>query len=308
LAWNRFRLILDGGVDSAYNRRVTNRRRFILAGLALALFLVASVWFSWPKREPRHQGRTLTQWLDACNQAGDMEHIGPFSEAVRAMGTNCLPFLVARIGHEDSALKKALLRLVQKQHWLKLSLYSGDRYSGPAMLALHELGSNAIPALPELQKIAGRTNTEWQGVMALLAIGTNAIPALEAVCQSANSRARTDAVLMLAFLKAEGPPYYSWGWNPDLMNKRPVFGLGYGVSDRDLRAIIGFLEHPSPAVRRAAAEALLRYLAPVYTSVFKSAVQPLLKTLNDPDPYVRQAAAQAIKAIDPQATTAAGMK
>src|SRR6266478_5224327 len=100
------------------------KKRFRLAaavvGVAIVGLLIAEVL---RLRQPSYHGKTLDEWLDEYNQAGDMSKIGPASEAIRAMGTNSLPFLLVHIKHTDSALKNKLFNIIAQQHWIKHQFY-----------------------------------------------------------------------------------------------------------------------------------------------------------------------------------------
>src|SRR5579863_2933636 len=122
--------------------------------VAVAVLLVGLVgWFalSSPKPpEPAYQGRRLSQWLDICNETSNIDDTRPVSEALHAMGTNCLPFLVAHVGHTQSRVKTWLLTQLCKQKLVKLPYYADDRYASVSTWAMKELGPIAAPAVPEL--------------------------------------------------------------------------------------------------------------------------------------------------------------
>lgn len=272
----------------------------------LLLIIVFAGWLMMQPHEPAYQGRSLSAWLDDYNRAGTWD-VEPASAAIRAMGTNCLPFLLARIKHNPSRLTSKLVKLISKQRVLNLPFYGTDRYRSASIVALHALGPQAVPIYPELLALTKNSRTSWWANMSLLAIGTNAIPFLELACQNTN-QARADAVLMIAMMKSMPPPYFSWGSIKDPVNGKPVIGLGYAVGPETAREIANMLEHPSPAVRRASAEALSRYTASPYTEVLKSAVPLLIKTCSDTNEAVRTSAAATLELIDPEAAAKAGIK
>ncbi len=287
------------------------RFRIVLAILGAAIF----GWLGWDAlrpHEPAYQGKRLSEWLDAYNQAGAMDKIGPVSEAIRTMGTNSLPFLLTHIKHTDSPLEQIFVELMKKQHWVKLPFYGADPYLSTSILALSALGSNAAPICPELLKVAEEPDSYWRGTIPLLAIGPASIPTLAKVCASTNEQVRMEAVLMIAMLKSTPAPWFSWGWQKAPLNGRPLFRplfiLGYAVGDDGVRGMIKLLEDPDAAVRRASADALGHYSSPAYTQVAKSAVKPLLKAQNDADAEVRFAAGKTLKIIDPEAAAKAGVK
>lgn len=284
-----------------------NKRKLALAFLVIVLITGAAWLLVRSPREPSYQGKSLTQWLNEYNRAGSMDKTGPISDAIRAMGTNSLPFLLAYINHPDSKLKFKLQKLLRKQHLIKPSILGSD-YRSVSILALSALGTNAAPLFPDLLKLADDPQIHWWGAMSLLAIGPSSIPTLEKVCESTNVQVRTDAVLMMAMLKTMGAPWFSWGWNKGA-DGQLEFGLGYAVGDNAVQEMINMMrDSPNPAVRRASADALALYTYGPYTSVAKSAIPPLTKALTDPDPAIRQSAANTLKKIDPDAAAKAGIK
>jgi hypothetical protein len=285
------------------------QKRVQIALAALLVMLAGLMaWRGLPEREPIYQGKRLSQWLDEYNRAGSMDKTEPTSAAIRAIGTNCLPFLLAHIKHIDSPLKTKLLALLSRQRLIKLPFYGADRYRSTSILALSALGPLAAPLCPELLPVAQNSDTSWWGMMALLAIGSNSIPTLAATCQSTNARVRTEAVLMMSMIVSMPRPGFSWGWGKAPVNGRPLFHLGYAVSGDDVRGIAALLGHSEATVRRASAEALGLYTGPPYAAEAKAAVPALMQAMKDADPDVRQAAGTTLKKIDPEAAAKAGIK
>lgn len=154
--------------------------------MALAVLLVALavvlVCQGLREREPVYQGRRLSQWLDEYNHVGTLDQTEPISEAIRAIGTNGLPFLLAHVEHVDSPIKEKLLALVGKQHLVKLpfygemikmldhseaavrrasadaiGLYTRPPYAGVARSAVPSLVKALNDADPDVRQSAGRT-------------------------------------------------------------------------------------------------------------------------------------------------------
>src|SRR5262249_25236961 len=72
------------------------RRKFtwLFIGCAIAVVLLLTFW---PNHEPQYKGRSLTQWVDLlyygyANDPDVSKHDA--EEAIRAIGTNGLPFYV----------------------------------------------------------------------------------------------------------------------------------------------------------------------------------------------------------------------
>jgi len=231
------------------------------------------------------------------------------SKAIRAMGTNSLPFLLANIKHTCSPLEKTFFKLVRKQHLLKLPSYGKEPYRTTSILALGALGSNAAPLSPELLQVSEIPDYYMWGQCSLLAIGPAAIPTLAKVCQNTNEAVRTGAVLMIAMLTSLPSLRIGWGWSKAPVNGRPMLEISYAVGENDqVRAMVKLLEAPEAAVRRASADAIGHYTKLPYDQVAKSAVEPLVKAANDADADLRYSAGRTLKVIDPIAAAKAGVK
>jgi hypothetical protein len=77
-------------------------RRIFLVLLACALAVVVAA-LVWPReKEPEHQGKKLSEWI-AYRNSGDIGAHEMERHAVRAIGTNALPFLVTWIAYERPA-------------------------------------------------------------------------------------------------------------------------------------------------------------------------------------------------------------
>jgi hypothetical protein len=284
------------------------RLRIALAIVGLAIL----GWLGWKtlrSPEPSYQGKRLSEWLDEYNHAGGMDKTESASEAIRAMGTNSLPFLLANIKHTYSPLQQTFFKFVRKQHLVKLPFYGKDPYRTTSILAFSALGSNAAPLFPELLQVSEDPSYNMWGQCALLAIGPAAIPTLAKVCQNTNEDVRAGAVGMIAMLKSLPSLNIGWGWSKAPVNGRPMLEISYAVgTDQEVRAMVKLLEAPEAAVRRASADAIGHYTKPPHDQVAKSAVEPLIKAANDEDADVRLSAGRTLKLIDPIAAAKAGVK
>src|SRR5690348_9552194 len=84
-----------------------SNRRWIAFALLLAICAAGGAYF-YDAREPRFEGVRLSQWLRDCNI--DRVELGkPAQEAVRALGTNALPWLIAGLERRDSPLKHRIM-------------------------------------------------------------------------------------------------------------------------------------------------------------------------------------------------------
>jgi hypothetical protein len=155
---------------------MSRRKKWIAAILAVGVIAGCLMLFSGP-REPRHEGRSLSYWARRSHQP-------EAQRALTAMGTNALPFLIEWLDEEptqfDAWLRRAGQRLpnsLQPDPWP-----FGSRRDNAAH-ALGLLGTNAIPAIPELIRTfgwnwTGGGGSSPPGLYALADIGPAAIPAL----------------------------------------------------------------------------------------------------------------------------------
>jgi HEAT repeat protein len=172
------------------------------------------VWTSLPKGplEPEWKGRTLSQWLDTPDFIGVYEYRPTETvtnkeaiEAIRAMGTNCLPWLLARLTrHEEPGQFRAwldgLARKVehsvgqipwethQRQH---------TRRETQAIAAFSMLGELAAPAVPQLWSgLQGHDNrlAQFASANALGALGDSGVSVLLSAVTNADARVRQYAV------------------------------------------------------------------------------------------------------------------
>ena len=150
------------------------RKRFGIVALVTLVIIACMSWEAQRPHGPEYKGKRLSAWLEEYNTAGSMDKTKPASAAIRAMGTNCLPFLLANIKHINSPLKESFFQMLQKQHLVKIPFDGVDRCKSPSFLALGVLGSNAAPIFPELLRVAQESNTSPSGAMSLLAIGPTA--------------------------------------------------------------------------------------------------------------------------------------
>jgi len=70
--------------------------------------------------EPIAQGKPLSVWLEDLPFGQPIEGRQRAQEAVREMGTNALPALLARLSSKDLPIKLKLIELLGKQSFLKL--------------------------------------------------------------------------------------------------------------------------------------------------------------------------------------------
>jgi hypothetical protein len=126
------------------------------SGLLLIFLIVggaASLWVTMTLREPSYRGKPLSFWLLRAEAAEVLDPKDPkfieCREAIRGIGTNAIPMLLRILRAKDSASKKAVLKLVEKQNFVRIPLRGDEEQKGKAQAGFYllgELASNAVPA------------------------------------------------------------------------------------------------------------------------------------------------------------------
>lgn len=144
----------------------------VLVGLLVCWWL--------PPNEPAYKGKKLSVWLDelqALPQADQANPRTPQVQAVRAIGTNAIPWLIQEMGrHPTAGWRWRVNQVLEKQKLIGYRLpYRNHPFRAEVgFRALGEVGEPAIPAIlafvEKYPDIVPRT---------LAAIGRPAIPALQ---------------------------------------------------------------------------------------------------------------------------------
>src|SRR5690349_21639323 len=97
--------------------RMKRRRVVWIMAPCGALIMIAALLFI-SGREPRYQGRGLSEWLDACQKIKGERRIVEANwedtrQALLLIGTNAFPSLLKRVGYERPAWQSNLLTFCQ---------------------------------------------------------------------------------------------------------------------------------------------------------------------------------------------------
>jgi HEAT repeat protein len=200
-----------------------NRRRIIVIGLLLVV-LGGLCWLGYRQftPDPVYQGKRLHVWLEPqpspwFNKFGLVASLSPEArEAVRQIGTNAIPRLLAMLRTQDSSLEPRLVALAQKQHYLKFTYVDAAHQHAQAALAFEVLGASASNAVPALLQIFENdtsvitTQSHWTSSRAALsslgAIGPaaeSAVPSLVRHTADTDSMIRTYACMALGKIHAQ---------------------------------------------------------------------------------------------------------
>jgi len=276
----------------------------ILAGIAIFVF--------WPEeKEPEYNGKKLSEWL-----AVQREQPEEVTRAVRAIGTNGLPFLVKWAEFQIPNWQISILRVYTKlpgqmqsgsvATWMGWNERTMRAYS--TRFAFRVLGADGASVVPELSRFIKnpRNRSPADAATALAyAGGRDALPILLAIVQDKTSPARRWAVV--AALK-------SVSYRGTEMEKA-VVALIACLQDNDpifasfaasaLGEIAMKPELSVPALSNAchASDYRLRNKAIQALGGFgpdaASALDVVTNAFNDPDQHIRNCATNAFKKIVP---------
>lgn len=213
---------------------MNQRLRIAIVCLLLAVFGLAG-WFVLRSPEPEYQGKRLSRWLWELEVSPDTvsRSYKESVQAIRALGTNALPWLLGRLTARDSAWKVQSVGWVQDTLSLDLedSLASVQRRR--AVMGFQVLGRIAEPAIPQLTALVSKPDVETasSALTALAGIGGPwTIAPLMAAITNGNSSVSLPAAATLGSLRAR--------------------------AHAAVPALIGLLQSPDPALRTTAARAL----------------------------------------------------
>ncbi len=189
------------------------RRTWIFLLICAPLVILLLAIFRRTPEGPTYQGRSLSKWVElyaAYETTKDEHHreeAAQAAQAVRAIGTNALPFLLQWIRYEPPFWQQRIspdLRLSAQDHALASYIINGPGYEKQkaARKAFTFLGTNAAPAIPALRIMMRETNhhaTAMSAIIALSEIGAVGMPTLVSAISDTNYSLRRGVVIALAF-------------------------------------------------------------------------------------------------------------
>ena len=139
--------------------------------------------------EPRHDGRSLSSWLALYRQHArtpDSPDLKNAENAIRAIGTNALPYLLKWIQCEPppwrwNLLRRLPYRFTHTEIGYGLILGQDHIRAWSAMRGFYILGTNAAAAVPVLETLMKNPATpeiSRNAVFALMSVGPAAVPVL----------------------------------------------------------------------------------------------------------------------------------
>jgi hypothetical protein len=258
---------------------------------AIAGIVISAVYFA-SSREPSYQGKSLSAWIAPfCRQtptgwyapAGPQhfEELQPVRRAVSQIGTNALPFLIARLDHREGSFLRMVRQLANKQPFPSLKLTDPRVSRIRAIRALAILGPAAQPAVPSLASQLTDPSLSEHAVYALSGMGPGGMRAL--IDQFANV-GPAGRMQIARTLISPASTYRGEDVNRLQANQIPVDIMVDGLS---LMAQDQASAFRIPAIQRLGTLGLAA----------SNAVPGLLPMVNDPNPMTRHMAMRALGEI-----------
>src|SRR5207247_2579622 len=217
-------------------------------------------------REPVYQGRMLRTWLEEFDQSYGSTNYYAAQEAIHAMGTNALPFLVRYLRMRDAPFHLQWIRLKAKLHLMRGSVEYAVFWHRRAATACAELGPEGAPAFPAMAEAMNDPHAAHEVGGALSRMLPASAPVLTNILATGNvvARCRAADALMTAFSHPQ------------------IEGMGR-------TALLDALRDSDDGVRATAASALQ-----FWDKRLDVVVPALTRALNDPSPSVRGNAATSV--------------
>lgn len=179
-------------------RRLLKLAHTLIAVLGLFVIAVAAIYFLRrpASKEPIFAGRSLSEWCLDFDPGRPKRLTEAAETALRSIGTNALPILIARATHRDEDFNQQLRDASFRYRWFRRGRFPGEFWDG-VFGAFRALGPEAAGAIPALTECL--TNSLWPGpamtsALALGAIGSSALPSLMSALNCPAESARMAAL------------------------------------------------------------------------------------------------------------------
>jgi hypothetical protein len=130
-----------------------HRRTLIVAGALLAAFICGIIWTSSSPSEPTYGGKRLSAWVDELCALDYFKRADPGTpqvQAVRAIGTNAIPWLLKAFRPGGAAWQWKLNQLLNKQSMIRYRFPDPNVRLTRGTVGFWALGEMAEPAIPTL--------------------------------------------------------------------------------------------------------------------------------------------------------------
>ena len=188
------------------------KRRKVLVFLGLIALAAVCFVILTPRDEPKYQDVYLSEWLRRYTESdAESQEETEARNAICAIGTNALPFMLKWISYHPSAWQTNLyLKLPDWitdnetiDKWFDLRVNRAEA----SCSGFEALGTNAVGAIPQLVTIMNETNKPAAvrfAMLALVYVGEPAIPALRKGLFDLTLKDHTSFIVVLGHISVNG--------------------------------------------------------------------------------------------------------
>lgn len=262
-------------------------------------------------------GKTVGEWIKTArptvvtNSAGQREEYVSFRSqkelqaALRELGSNAVPTLIAILDHSESLITDAKAKTVRSPRApqsLK-TRFAADLNTTHQELsfvreALGFIGHDALNAIPDLERILcdpNRTVTPWYAASALAELGINAAPVLERCLTNAPSDRHY-------FIESAITRLYRKELTSSDLNARSVSAFALANARKPpfeiIVPLVELLDSPDREKRRRALNCLAQHL-PTLAPSLVVAYRAVEKQTTSDDPEMRRVATELLAELSP---------
>jgi hypothetical protein len=185
--------------------------------LAAAVLVIGALTLALCRdREPRYQGRTLTDWENEFRHTHHgiwPNHINdpqaePSLIAIRQIGTNAFPFLLRELAARDTPLRKRIASFVNRYHLTSKRMEPATLRQLHAISILRLIADRAQPMVPDLIKLTTNPDSGIRNIalMALMVIRPDRqtmLPVLRRLIHDPDESVHQNAEMDLADISPE---------------------------------------------------------------------------------------------------------
>jgi HEAT repeat protein len=273
------------------------------AGLGLAVYLLFP-------GEPIYHGKRLSAWVDDLHPRVSEAKQQQAELALRAIGTNAVPYLVKILQHREPRLLRELRGFSERT---KTFLRMDSEFELPWVAAVERdmqlsaafaaLGPSARPAFPMLTNLLLRPETTTVSASALARLGPEALRPLSRAIESPQAQVRAAAAGALGSMAGDLAVIIpalqkSLSDSDKSVRISAVVGLGQIAETKPeavLDDLIRGLRDTSPSVKVIAADCLARL-----GKRARTAVPELVNVVEGLDRLASGKAVSALRQIDPE--------
>ncbi|MEW6302625.1 MAG: hypothetical protein AB1705_04085 [Verrucomicrobiota bacterium] len=160
------------------------------------LGLAALTWGLLP-HEPRHAGKSLSEWLEVLVKGNDAEFIEA-AGAVRAMGSGAVPHLRRWLNAGDSWGRTCLIshaEAAREKGWIHFRLLPAESKRARALAGISVLGPVARPLIADLEKSREWKSSQRKITFTALATGPRGARMVSEKFDSLDDREQRDSLM-----------------------------------------------------------------------------------------------------------------